>query len=27
MGTAVRYVGGGPNKPPIERGKVVIPTN
>jgi len=27
MGTAVRYVGGGPNKPPIDRGKVVIPTN
>ena len=27
MGTAVRYVGGGPNKPPINQGKVVIPTN
>ena len=27
IGTAVRYVGGGPNKPPTDRGKVVIPTN
>jgi Uncharacterized conserved protein len=27
IGTAVRYVGSGPNKPPTDRGKVVIPTN
>ena len=27
MGTAVRYVGEGPNKPPTGQGKVVIPTN
>ncbi len=27
IGTAVRYVGGGPNKPPIGQGQVVIPTH
>ncbi len=27
IGTAVRYVGGGPNKPPIGHGQVVIPTS
>lgn len=27
VGTAVRYVGSGPNMPPVGQGKVVIPTN
>jgi hypothetical protein len=27
IGTAVRYVGAGPNLPPINQGRVVIPTN
>ncbi len=27
IGTAVRFVGGGPNKPPIGQGQVVIPTH
>ncbi len=27
IGTAIRYVGGGPNMPPIGQGRVVIPTN
>jgi len=27
IGTAVRFVGGGPNKPPIGQGHVVVPTN
>ena len=27
VGTAVRYVGGGTNMPPIGQGRVVIPTN
>jgi uncharacterized protein YbjQ (UPF0145 family) len=27
VGTAVRYIGHGPNKPPTDCGKVVIPTN
>jgi len=26
IGTAVRYVGGGPNLPPTGHGRVVIPT-
>jgi len=27
IGTAVRFVGGGPNKPPVGQGQVVIPTS
>jgi len=27
VGTAVRYVGSGPNMPPINQGHATIPTN
>jgi uncharacterized protein YbjQ (UPF0145 family) len=27
IGTAIRYVGSGPNRPPTNQGHVVIPTN
>lgn len=27
IGTAIRYVGGGANMPPVGQGRVVIPTN